>query len=341
MRWPFSTDTIRKLVPSGTSAAPNLAFAFKLFRQLASESVHHNIFISPTSVMLSLWLLREGATGDTKTALDQVLELADIGAHALQTAVLDLKSALQIHQPGLAITVANSLWCNRKCAPLPDDTAKAADEYDAEVFPLDPHSAGTVSTINSWVFQKTGGKIQSILSQIDPLASLLVLNAIYFKGSWALPFDADETKVDPFHTSDGRDRQLPFMTQYDSYPYYEESSFQCVRLDYKTSLLSMCVFLPALRSSLSEFLPTLDCDSWQKWMRRFDEVQGLVRLPRFELTCDTHLVPRSKHSAWASLSIPAAPASIRFTRRRPKSMSATFCIAHSSRSTKRVLKQPP
>jgi len=48
-------------------------------------------------------------------------------------------------------------------------------------------------------------------------------------------------------------------------------------------------FLPALRSSLSEFLPTLDCDSWQKWMRRFDEVQGLVRLPRFELTCDTHL----------------------------------------------------
>jgi len=26
------------------------------------------------------------------------------------------------------------------------------------------------------------------------------------------------------------------MTQYDSYPYYEESSFQCVRLDYKTSL---------------------------------------------------------------------------------------------------------
>jgi len=253
----------------------------------------------------------------------------------------DLKSALQIHQPGLAITVANSLWCNRKCAPLPDYTAKAADEYDAEVFPLDPHSAGTVSTINSWVFQKTGGKIQSILSQIDPLASLLVLNAIYFKGSWALPFDADETKVDPFHTSDGRDRQLPFMTQYDSYPYYEESSFQCVRLDYKTSLLSMCVFLPALRSSLSEFLPTLDCDSWQKWMRRFDEVQGLVRLPRFELTCDTHLVPRSKHAAWASLSIPAAPASIRFTRRRPKSMSATFCIAHSSRSTKRVLKQPP
>jgi serpin B len=233
--------------------------------------------------------LREGATGDTKTALDQVLELADIGPHALQTAVLDLKSALQIHQPGLALTVANSLWCNRKCAPLPDYTAKAADEYDAEVFPLDPQSEGMVSTINSWVFQKTGGKIRNILSQIDPLASLLVLNAIYFKGLWDLPFDVDATKVDPFHSSDGRDQRLPFMTQYNSYPYYEESSFQVVRLDYKTSLLSMYVFLPALRSSLSDFLHTLDCNSWQKWMRRFDQVQGLVRLPRFELTCDLHL----------------------------------------------------
>jgi serine protease inhibitor len=64
--------------------------------------------------------------------------------------------------------------------------------------------------------------------------------------------------------SDGRKVNLTLMSQYDSYPYYEEPTFQAVRLGYETSRLAMYVFLPAKGSSLPQFQQNLSSGAWDK-----------------------------------------------------------------------------
>lgn len=141
----------------GKSAPPSTQFAFKLFRQLASEQENRNLFLSPASVMLCLWMLHEGATGETRESMAKVLEVADLDSEALQLVFVALKSALQPFGPGLQLEAANSLWCSHEWTPRSEYVAKIREHYDAEVVVLDFRGAETAARINTWVAAKTRG----------------------------------------------------------------------------------------------------------------------------------------------------------------------------------------
>ncbi len=289
MRWPFAA---KGELPSDfpeKSASPSRRFAFRLFRQLAGEPNARNVFFSPASVMLCLWPLHDGATGETREAMARVLEVAGLGPKELQSAAGALRSALQIESPGLRLQAANSIWCNQGFRPRPEYIAGVRQDYDAEVFGLDFGGDQAAARINAWVEEKTHGKIGSILSSLDPLAFLVAINAVYFKDSWSERFMPKLTREELFHTSEGQKLKVPLMSQFGSYSYYEHSRFQAVCLPYKTSRLAMYVFLPAKKSSLREFRLDLDSGAWDKWMRRFEPMAGHIRLPRFKLTCQAML----------------------------------------------------
>ena len=283
MRWPFAKSELPLDLPE-KSESPSTRFAFRLFRKLAGEPKARNVFFSPASVMLCLWPLHDGATGETREAMAKVLEVAGLEARELQSVVGTLRSALQIQSPGLKLEAANSLWCNQRFRPRSEYIAGVREDYDAEVFVLDFGGDQAVARINAWVAEKTHGKIGSILSSLDPLTFLVAINAVYFKDFWSERFMTELTRVELFHTSEGQKLKIPLMSQYGSYSYYEDSKFQAVCLPYKTSRLAMYVFLPAKKSSLREFRLDLNSGAWDKWMRRFEAMEGHIRLPRFKVT---------------------------------------------------------
>jgi serpin B len=51
----------------------------------------------------------------------------------------------------------------------------------------------------------------------------------------------------------------------------------------------MYVFLPAKRSSLTEFRQNLNSATWDKWTRRLKVIEGHIRIPRFRLTYESKL----------------------------------------------------
>ena len=57
----------------GKLASANTGFAFKLLKQLAKEQPARNIFISPLGVSTVLQMVGNGAGGQTKTEMQQVL----------------------------------------------------------------------------------------------------------------------------------------------------------------------------------------------------------------------------------------------------------------------------
>jgi serpin B len=228
---------------TGQSASPSTRFAFKLFRQLASEQENRNLFWSPASVMLCLWMLHDSATRHTREAMATILEIADQEPEGLQLVFVALKSALQPYGPGLQLETANSLWCSHERPPRSEYVAKIKEHYDAEVVALDFQGVETAARVNSWVSAKTRGKIGSILSTIDPLTTLLAINAVYFKGLWGAPFERELTRAESFHTSDGRTLRVPLMCQYGFYPYCEESKFQAIGLPYKSGVTGLTMYI--------------------------------------------------------------------------------------------------
>jgi len=284
MAWPFASKSRLASELLVKSASPSARFAFKLFRQLAAEQEARNVFFSPASVMLCLALLQEGAGGLTRESMAAVLEVAGLEPEALQLAMVELKSVLKIKAPNLQLEGANSLWCNREWVPRFEYISNAKENYDADVVLADFRDVETVARINSWVSEKTRGKIGDILGSLDPQASMVAINAIYFKDLWSMPFERPLTREQTFHTSDGRKTKVSLMSQWGSYPYYEESKFQAVRLGYKASRLAMYIFLPEQRSSIREFQQNLNSATWDKWTQRLETTKGNIRLPRFKLT---------------------------------------------------------
>jgi serine protease inhibitor len=282
MPWPFARELSTVFAPGHTEAPSSAStrFAFKLFQELATVEVP-NIFFSPSSVMLCLAMVQELASGETRQAMAKALEIEDLNPADAQLAIAALKAAFR-PRPYVTVTAANSIWCSDLAHVRPELAAKLHEIYDAELNSLDLAAADAVPRINAWVGDKTNGMIRHILDKLSPLAVLVAINAVYFKGRWTTPFILALTRDRPFTAATGQEKQLPMMLQGGKYDYYEDRRMQLVALPYLGSI-AMYVVLPAERTDSRQFLQSLTSDLWESWLTKLEPMPGTIGLPRFKL----------------------------------------------------------
>src|SRR5690606_33214196 len=126
----------------------------------------------------------------------------------------------------------------------PDFIAVNKKVYDSEVQPLDFGNHTSVNMINEWVDNKTHGKITEIISQLNPLDRMVLLNAIYFYGNWSKAFDEHGTQNKPFTKNDGTLLEVPMMSKTDTLPYMAQKEFKAVKIPYGEGYYNMVVILP-------------------------------------------------------------------------------------------------
>lgn len=274
---------------SSQVASASIAFACKLFAELAEQSRNENLFISPASVGLALALVYNGARGDTRTAMAAALELGDADHDDLNRANAALAHELATIDPNVQLAIANALWVSAEFKLDREFVGAAEHGYAAAIRALDFAHDPVVSIVNDWVAEHTRGKITKIIDQLDRDTLLLVVNAIYFKGSWTEPFNRKLTQDGQFTRADGRQIQLPLMSQRGRFRYYEDRSFQAVSLPYGGGRVSMYVFLPRPDAGLEAFCRALTPKNWQAWMGRFAQTEGRLVLPRFRVEYEAKL----------------------------------------------------
>jgi len=74
-------------------------------------------------------------------------------------------------------------------------------DYEAEVSELDLGSSQGADAIDRWVAEKTRGRIERISDALglpDPGAVIVLMNAVYFKGTWTSRFDPGMTQPATF-----------------------------------------------------------------------------------------------------------------------------------------------
>jgi serine protease inhibitor len=268
-------------------AAANNTFAFKLLKQLSTEQPGASIFVSPYSAATALQMVGNGAAGQTKTEMQQILETAGISTAALNEASKAAAALLDSKDTNLILTTANALWYRQGVTVKPGFIEANQKFFSSAVKALDFGNARAAEAqINQWASDQTHGRINGIADgMIDPIYTDLILaNAIYFKGKWLDPFDAKLTKERPFHPAAGAAKNLPMMAMSKSFTYRKGSGYQAVRLPYMGYDLAMYVFLPDPGSSPAKLLQIMDGDKWRRvTMPGFSEHDGLVVLPKFKL----------------------------------------------------------
>jgi serine protease inhibitor len=263
--------------------AANTQFGFKLFDQLAKQDAGKNIFVSTSSVAFALAMIYNGASGETQQAMAKALEVNGMSLQELNQANAALRATLTGADPKVQLNIANSLWARKGITFKPEFVKRNQDFYAAEVSALDFALPSAPATINNWVSQKTNGKITKIIDNIPSDAILYLLNAIYFKGTWAQQFDKGKTKEGRFTLLNGATKKHPMMSQTGRYRYLESGEFQAISLPYGAGSVSMYVFLPGKNSDLNKFLAALNAASWESWMSKFRSQEGNITLPRFKL----------------------------------------------------------
>jgi serine protease inhibitor len=181
--------------------------------------------------------------------------------------------------------VANSVWY-RQGFPFESSFFGVLDaSFDAQATALDFESPAAKNQINTWVSQETGGRIPSIIDQIDPNHVMFLVNAVYFKGGWTSRFDRAHTADAPFHRANGSTATVKMMNG-EEMPlrYAETPSWAAADLPYGNGAFTMTVVVPRGSSTLDQVMTELDdAAAWASLVSRLAERPISVHLPRFRV----------------------------------------------------------
>ncbi|KAJ3657125.1 hypothetical protein Zmor_016150 [Zophobas morio] len=259
----------------------NAAFTNKIYQILSRTP--GNVFFSPFSLHIVIAMAYQGARNETLKTIQKVLQIPDplstaIGYQEITRNLTSLKNVL--------LHTAFKIYLRKEFKLLSSFENTVKKYFDSEVESLDfDQTSATVKKINEWVSEKTHGKIEDIVDD-DLIAStsLLLLNAIYFKGSWDIPFSERKTKVRNFYLNEQDVVKVQMMDgrKYVFYKYNKQLKSQILALPYEGEEIYMVIFLPVYKNGIGELEALLSEMNHSEIFSRLDYTAVDVFLPKFK-----------------------------------------------------------
>lgn len=284
----FATALVASL--SGMSQISD--FGIDLYKQTASQG--QNMVISPFSISPTLSMVGLGAKGETQQQMSKTLH-SNLGSKQHYKQMGELLQHMQEHKQ-VEICITNRLWLEQTYKVLRRYRRKLDRYFDAEVqllnFKQQPEMGR--STINTTIKDDTKGYITELLphGSITPTTSLVLTNAIYFKGKWAKEIKPDQTKRRDFKLGDGNIIQCPTMYVESEFPMYMGDGFKALQMDYQGNGLSLLIILPDENIAIGDFEQRFSNTLYQNTLDGL-EVDDKVKvyLPKFKINTGLSLKP--------------------------------------------------
>lgn len=268
----------------------NTAFALQLYGTL--RSAEGNLALSPYSISSALAMTYAGARGQTARQMEQTLHF-DQKQTDLHALFGRLDSALKTAQGSKELNIANSLWPQEKYPFREEFLSLLRKNYGATVTPLhyERETERARVTINQWVDDKTQHKIAEIIGPrvLNDLTRMVLVNAIYFKGTWATPFPEFATQPDRFFTKPDTTVTVPFMHKRGRFSYGENDQLQLIAMPYAGGQLKMIILLPRSRDGIGQLEKSLTAANLSAWTSGMQDQQVDVALPKFKMSSGFNL----------------------------------------------------
>ena len=259
------------------------SYAFKLYG-LYDEG-GENVCFSPYSISTCMSMVYEGARGETAKEMQHVFGWEKNDTHRLSANVF-LYDRLNDPKSECEIYTANAIWIQDRF-PFEEDYIGVVEEgYGGEVTTVDfTRSVETREVINTWVENRTKGKIQDLLPRemIHADVRFVLTNAVYFKGDWMNEFNPARTREAPFYLTDGSSVTAEMMYIKDtSFNYTETADVQVVELPYKGGRYSMVLVLPK-ENNLDEVEKDVTVENYYHWLSVMKEEELVLSVPKYKL----------------------------------------------------------
>ena len=256
----------------------NCSFQSTLFSRMSKDKKGKNLIISPLGIFQSLSLTANGAKGQTQLEMLDLLQSSTI--EELNNINYEIISLIQNCS---TIDIANAVLT--RFPPL-KNFVTISQKYFAPIEPL-----RSLEQINNWCSNMTHGKINKILDDLDPLTVMIILNAVYFKGEWALKFETSKTKKLPFYNFGTEEIIIDTMVKIDHFKYFENKEVQAIELRFVKDYMSAIIILPAEGTDINKFIDTLSIsnDEYEKIINGLNRKKVNLQLPKFELEFSENL----------------------------------------------------
>jgi serpin B len=276
-------------VPTAELVRADNQFGLRVFNSLTSARPQENVFISPLSIALALQMTMHGAAGPAFDAMAGALGVASFGRGDVAAGNLALRDELVSADKKVRLEIANSLWLRKGTKLNQRFVDDCGEYYQASVTALNFAGSDAVTTINNWVSKHTGGKIEQVVSELMPEEILVLINAIYFKGSWAEAFDPKLTAPRDFYLASGDAAQRQMMRRDAEFRYKSDDVMQAVALPYGAGRTSMYLFLPREKNGFDRLMEQVEPENLSALFDGFVLKKGEVVLPRFKLEFEQSL----------------------------------------------------
>jgi len=245
-----------------------------------------NAVSSPVSIGIAFSLARAGASTDSAATLDKIFGFPQAGGHSAANTI-DLTLAQASKEP-TTLEIANRLFPDNDFSPLPEFVNTASARYGATIQPINTDDPATAAdSINQWVSETTRGLIPAIVTDSSVKDQQLVLvNTVYLKADWLVPFLPDFTRDGQFSTGDNRSVTVPFMR--DTEPvdrrYVRLADADAVELPYQGGQLAMWIIVPHDPAGLATVEATFDAEALTGLQSTAQTGRVDITMPKWEQT---------------------------------------------------------
>ena len=264
----------------------NNDFACNLLRTIYKQKKdNRSIIMSPISVSYVLGMLNEGADGETRQQITDVLGL-DASVEEINEYFKKMMDDVSKVDKTVTIKTANCIGLKSGISIIPQYKADMQQYYNAQIGALD------IDKINNWCKTHTDGMIPQILEGLNPNDVMCLLNVICFNATWKDNFDPEKTRNMKFTKRNGKTVKRKMMHRLLHAAYGKNNLCKMLRLPYGCDSYSLYVLLPNKGKTIDDIIRSLSAEKLEQQRERdmtFHEVD--ILLPRFTTESETDLIP--------------------------------------------------
>ncbi|XP_058148151.1 corticosteroid-binding globulin isoform X2 [Dasypus novemcinctus] len=282
-----NVDVSMSLRPHWDLALANTDFAFTLFKRLVALAPGENTFFSPVSISIALAMLSLGTHSVTQTQVLQGLgfNLTETSEAKIHQAFQNLSHLLGEADTSLEMIMGNALFLDHRLKLLESFLEDIKHYYESEALTIDFQDlAKARREINKYVKNKTQGNTVDIFSKLDDPVLLILVNYIFFKGTWEHPFDPNSTREGDFHLNGTSTVKVPMMSNLGTIKYLNDTVLPCqlVQLDYMGN--GTVFFILPEKGKMDMVVNAVDRDTIQRWSQSLIRGQVDLSIPKVSIS---------------------------------------------------------
>nr|KAI8738074.1 antitrypsin-like isoform X1 [Biomphalaria glabrata] len=259
-------------------------FSQRLYQKVALNEP--SIVYSPYSIHSALTMTSLGARGDTEAEMKNTLGITSLGnsVHTIYKELIEQINSVT----DVELNTANAIFVKPNFQIVPKFTQDTTDYYSAQTANIDlSANGGPEKPINDYIANKTENIIRNVLQPgtIDDDTVMLLINTIFFNGTWESTFDKHQTRNQDFNQLPYVVKQVEMMTDDRNVNIKRDdvNKVDIAELPFKGGRFSLYIALPQAIDGITDLEQLLDRPEKVKQLfTGLSSVRVQLSIPKFK-----------------------------------------------------------